>query len=308
MNTAESTGLKAIARPVQFNVHAWDTLKKYAMRIWSAYSAGVKWEDEVKVTCREFYQMLQDENGQLIIDPKLLSWVPNHRINSWLRDLKEKADLHFKLGEYAKALKYYEEMIMVKPNDYHALCRAAESATKLKEYQKSLRILNSAILKFPQFDRAFLVRAELFSFRDEDECALKDLNKALNLRPNNHKARLMRASILRNIGSFHLAIKDLDELIIRKTELPEVYLEKALILEELDDLASAYKHYRKALKLQPFHKDLLYRKAQISLKIGVNLNKAKEELLMARDLGHPMAEELFLQHFVKIDKLGLKTV
>jgi len=305
--TTQNNGFKAMPRPVQFNVHAWDTLKKYAMRIWSSYNAGVAWTDEVRITCKEFYDMLKDENGALILDPKLITWVPNQRINNWFRELKQEADLHFRLGHFGKAQRGYEQMIMIKSNDYNSLCRAAECAAKLKDYQRVMQILNSAILKYPLFDRAFVVRAELFAFRDEDECALKDLNKALNLRPSNHQARLQRAMVLRSLGSFHQAVKDLDILLKLNPEQVEVYLEKALILEELDDMSAAYQLYRKALRFEPFNKEILYRKAQLCVLLNQNLKKAKAELLLARDLGHPLAEELFLQHFVKIDQLGLKS-
>lgn len=306
MNTATNFGYRAVARPVQFNVHAWDTLKKHATRIWSAYHAGIAWKESISITCKEFYDMLKDENKQLIVDAKLLKWVPNHRINNWLRELKEKADLHFKLEEYEEAYSIYSEMLLIKPNDYQALCRKASSAIKLNKYKEALNVLNTAILKYPLFDRALLVRAELFTLRDEDECAIRDLNRALNLRSSNHEARLRRAGLYRNLGSFGQAIKDLDILLKINPEMTEAYVEKALIMEELDDLSTAYQLYRRALRFEPFNKEILYRKAQICVRLGQNLKKAKSELLLARDLGHPFAEELFLQHFVKINSLGLK--
>ncbi len=305
MNTLTQNNFKATPRPIQFNIHAWDTLKKYATRIWSSYSAGVEWKEEISITCKEFFEMLKDEHGNLIVDSKLLNWVPNHRINTWYRDLKSKANLNYKLGDYRAASALFEQMLLIKSSDYFALCMAASCAVKLREYQRAFQLLNSAILKFPLFDRAFLIRAELFSLRDEDECALKDLNRSLNLRPSNTEARLKRAMIFKSLGSLNLAIRDLDQLIEQESEAIAPLFEKAIIMEDLDDLASAYSLYKRALTIDPFQKEVLFRKAQICVKLKQNMKKAKEDLLLARDLGHAKAEELFLNQFVNIEKLGL---
>ncbi len=304
MNTSIAT---RTARPSQFNLNAWDTIKKQANQIWAWHLEGKSWKQSVKVTCREFYEMLLDQNGELIIDPKQLLWVPNQRINNWFRELKTETDRLVEMGMYREALPKLRVMICIKRNDYQTLCQLALSLKQTGDQISSLLYLNKAIQLYPGYERAYTLRAAILSARDEDDKALRDLNTAIAINDKQASSFISRSILHRNRGDLDRALTDIQRAIKLDGNNDKVYTQLGLLFEETGQVLMAYKAYRKALRINPFDSESLYRRALIRIALRISLKAAGDDLLLARSLGHPLAEEAYLENFTELERLGIKS-
>jgi len=297
---------RTTARPTQFNIHAWNTIKKYADRIWESHRNGESWKEPIRVGSKEFFQMLLDETGKPIVHWDLIQWIPNQRINNWFRELKLKADLDQRTGLYAKAARAYTLLHNMKPSDYVVLYELAYCNFKLRKTKSALANLDCAIEEFPAGERAYVLRAEIYSLLDRDLDALKDLNRTLFINPKNAKAFQMRSGIYLAQDDMRSAQRDLKKALELEPSNEEHYYRLGNLLEDLGDVSMAYKALNKALRLNPFHKDSLYKRALIRLQLKINLKAASEDLLLARSLGHPLAESTYLSRFVDLKQLGIR--
>ena len=59
-------------RPANINIHVWKVLRKVALEIKKVEEEGNSWKNGVLVSCKEFYNMLLDENGELILSNREL--------------------------------------------------------------------------------------------------------------------------------------------------------------------------------------------------------------------------------------------
>lgn len=297
---------RTVARPTQFNLNSWNAIKKYAARIWESHQSGSTWRETIRVGSKEFFELLLDRDGKLIVDWKLIQWIPNQRINNWFRELKLKADFDRKAGLFGKAAKTYRLLNSIKPTDYEVMYELAYCYLKMKRTSSAIEFLDKAVDEFPAYERAYLLRSEIYSLLDRDLEALKDLNRTLFINPKNANALRMRAMIYQAQDDLKSAQRDLKRALELDPSNEINYVQLGILLESMGDPSMAYKAYNKALRLNPFEKDALYKRANIRLQLKVNLKAASEDLLLARSLGHPLAEETYLNRFVDLKQLGIK--
>jgi tetratricopeptide (TPR) repeat protein len=113
--------------------------------------------------------------------------------------------------------------------------------------------LNGAALMDQRDQAATLVNRGVIRLkRRESAAALADFDRALIVRPSLGEAHVNRGAALILSGDFTGAIAAIDRGLELGAEDPhEAYFNRALAWEKLDNIANAYRDYRKAQSLAP---------------------------------------------------------
>lgn len=89
-------------------------------------------------------------------------------------------------------------------------------------------------------------------YRREPASALQDFNAAIAQQPQLGEAYINRGAAQIRLGAYRDAIASIDAGLALDPDDPhEAYFNRAIAYEKLDDVAAAYRDYRKALELKP---------------------------------------------------------
>ncbi|MBD80701.1 MAG: hypothetical protein CL840_17435 [Crocinitomicaceae bacterium] len=295
-----------VARPANINPNVWNVLRKVANEIWSKHDQGAAWNRTVLISCKEFYEMLLDENGQLILNKQeLVRFSQNGHIRSWANELLLDGINLLSNKEYELAIKKLELHVSMNPGSALAFAKLGEASMALGNYRKALEFLNEATTIDNRQSEYFVLRASAYSHLDRDEKAMNDLSFAILLNNRNARAYASRASLYIAGGHTKLAISDLKKAV--KLNPAEVEFKHLLVkaYQSAKRLPEAFKVLRSILKENPFDAEALFQCALVRLEFKVEEEIAEEELLFARSLGHPLAEKYLLDHFSPFNKLGM---
>lgn len=189
--------IDSFPRPNGFDLNAWRVYKKTAMMIWKSYLSGQSWEGTVKIPCREYFFMLHDKQGKLILGNGQVVWLDNE----WNQELVKRLELrgieHSNVGAWDYADAYFTRALRINPNCASCLNHRGWTRQQTGNFKAALEDYTSAIAINPADDSAYVNRAALWSLLDEDSKAMDDLNKAIALNPNNGEAYSQRGFILK---------------------------------------------------------------------------------------------------------------
>lgn len=59
--------IEGFQQPEGLNDYAWNRAKNTAIEVWNYYLNGLKYTRPLNFFCNEFYQMITDANGELIV-------------------------------------------------------------------------------------------------------------------------------------------------------------------------------------------------------------------------------------------------
>lgn len=287
-----------MAKPAGMNVQVWRVLRKVADQIKTEELSGNGWKQRVMISCKEFYQLLLDNKGELILSNKeLITFAQNGHINSWANEVLIEGINLLSHGEFESANSKFELYKSLLPASGDGFYFKAKVERKKLNYLTALNEVKEAIIREEKNARYFLLKAQILSDMDQDEKALKDLHFALLLEPMLHEALFLRALIYIANGEKNQAIQDLRKAISLKPNETRYSSELGRIFMGLRKLPEAYKYYRKVLSENPFDAEALFNCATIKIELQIEKKSAEEDLWMARSLGHPKAEELLINTF-----------
>lgn len=286
------------ARPAELNVHVWNVLRKVATEIRKSEGEGSPWKNKVMVSCKEFYNMLLDQNGQLILQNKeLIHFAQNAHIKKWANEVMLDGINLLANEAYDLALEKFELYSSMLPNDASGFFYLAKALHAKMQHRQALVNINSAIQLEPQCAKYYTMRASIWSSIDQDEKAKSDLDFAILLEPYLAQAYFARSIIYQTMGDSKLTIKDLKKAIELRPEEVNYYLALGNSFLQLAKNPEAYGAFRKVLTINPFNAEALYQCASIKIELDIEVKTAEDDLWMARSLGHPNAENLLLARF-----------
>lgn len=298
--------IDSFSRPRTYNINHWRELKGKAYHIWESHLQGREWRGRIQVPCKEFYLMLVDEEGRLIVkDENQIDWIHNKHTREWLKGVvgqgRELAAQH----NHQRAMLYYNLAIKVDPNYTDALFHQAISFQAQNKFREALTGYREALELEPENPQIFLHRASLYSNMDLDRRAMDDLNTVLRLEPTNAEAFARRGDLFRAEENFDSAIADLRQAIKLEPQNEGIYFYWARYYRDINDPVSAFKTFSKILRMNPFNPEALYGVAMMRIEIFDDRRAAEQDLMLARSLGHPHAENVLCNLFSDISQLGI---
>ncbi len=282
-----------LVRPVGMNPRVWDVLKKVAAELWKEHDKGAAVKRQVMISCKEFYEMLLDEKGSLILENKsLIRFANNGHIKTWSNELLMEAINLMQNGAIDAAVEKLELHLSLDKKSVGGRLKLAECQLKKGLNRASLSTLNEAVHIKPEAESIYIQRANLYSQLDQDGRALNDLNFALLLNPNSFGALKGRAYVRIANKNIELAIQDIDKMEGLVPNHIETLMLKGTVLFEEKKWPKAYKTFKKVLSMEPHNAEAIVKLAQIKIEFKIEEKTAIEDLQFARALGHPKANTL----------------
>jgi len=200
-----------------------------------------------------------------------------------------RANTHFEMGNYEKALPDYNKTINLNPNYAEAFYNRANTHFKMGNYEKALADYNKAINLNSEFAEAYNNRASTHSKMGNYEKALPDYDKAINLNPEFAEAYNNRANTHFEMDNYEKALADYGKAINLNPNYVGAYNNRANTHFKMGNLKQALADYGKAINLNPNYAGAYNNRANTHFKMG-NLKQALADYGKAINLNPNYAE------------------
>jgi tetratricopeptide (TPR) repeat protein len=160
-------------------------------------------------------------------------------------------DIAFDKSDYTEAIKYYRNVIKVKPSMAEAHCNLAYALRKIKKLDAAARHFERA-LEF-QPDNATIHNDLGITLQELGKTgkALHSVGKALQLQPDFFEAQINYGLILREQGKHREAFNTLLAALSVNPRSVSAHCNIAAVLREMGECKSAVEYYQKAIQLDP---------------------------------------------------------
>ena len=182
-------------------------------------------------------------------------------------NLRSKASIANRSGEYQKAINFANQLLKFEPNDASGYFSRGRANYGLDQYQKSINNYDRVIELDSESVPAYYNRGLSKSALGEHEAAIKDFDRAANLDPQDSSIYVIRGKSKATLNEHEAAIKDFDRAIDLDPEFATAYFNRARSRSALDEHETAIEDYDQAIKLDPKF-DLAYK------------NRAEEKILI----------------------------
>jgi len=129
--------------------------------------------------------------------------------------LRNRARLHFSLGQPERALEDYATLLRHEPSNSEAHLDRGIIYQRLGRHREALADYDLAIAWSPPYDEAYFNRAQMLSALGRKDEALEDYRYVLELEPDHLGAHVHRAGLLFERGELTAARQDVDRALAR---------------------------------------------------------------------------------------------
>ena len=164
---------------------------------------------------------------------------------------QNRALINQQLGNPKAALRDYEHLIALDPEDTQAYFRRANIYHKLGDYNLAVADYTSAIAQDPKFSEAYTRRADAYKQLGQNRLAADDYGRGTKLNPKARNAFKERAKLLTLLGDYDLAITDLSRALELDLQDAETLTNRGSLYADLGQFDLAQKDFTEAIRLNP---------------------------------------------------------
>lgn len=157
----------------------------------------------------------------------------------------------WQLGEHDQAIKLWNDVAKVSPNDPRILLALAQAHEYRENWDESLGYYNKALKQKPNHAPALMGRARIHHLHERHAQAETDLHAVIKQNPTDFEAQFMLAQIYKDTDRQAEAIHIYDQLVTRPLPSPRYLRPMADMFLELGRSEEAIDLYRKNLKHNP---------------------------------------------------------
>ena len=172
-----------------------------------------------------------------------------------LQTLAYKAEVLFRMGNYADALPVFEQLVAAEPDNVGLHLLLARTFGELGRYDEMREALNQLPECARQQFAALYYAAEADFRRGHALEAIAEITQALAQQPDSAAAALLRAQILLSMGQFAEALADTSPLMQTAEPEEDVLLAHAKAQAGHGDTAEAVQTLEQLRTLNPFHQE-----------------------------------------------------
>ena len=180
--------------------------------------------------------------------------VQNHQHSDALVGV---AKMHYKMGDYNKALQKANHLIETDPKQIDHYLLRGNIYLRQKETYKALKDFNAAVKINTRYYLALNDRAMAYLELEKYSEALKDLNTSILLEPSNASAYYNRGQVKIKQKEARKAIYDYNQALHLNPDLLEAYLMRGLAYLKLKNNMQAFQDYNEVIEREP-QNDLAY--------------------------------------------------
>ncbi len=177
---------------------------------------------------------------------KVLSIQPENSLA-----LSNKGFILIMTGEYEKALDLYNGLIQLNPLNARLWSKKGAILTKMNRSEEASRAVDRALEIAPKNAETLFTKGYIYSKIGRDEEALKYFDKVLGLAPFDQKALAKRAFVLSKLGRHAEAFESIGEALDISRYNPRTWYYKGVIHYNLEEYDEALFAFNKSAELNP---------------------------------------------------------
>ncbi|MHA1705456.1 MAG: tetratricopeptide repeat protein [Promethearchaeota archaeon] len=173
-------------------------------------------------------------------------------------------------GEHDNALKSFNKVLNLDPNNINALFYTGYILFTLEKYDEALAYFNKVLEIDPSFKEAWYNKGRLLRKFNDIEGAIKCHNKALEIDPEFKYSWNAKGIALYLKKDFEGALECYERALKQDPNFSEALYNIGLVLHEQGNLEGALQYYDKAIKINPHFKYSWNRKGQVLFSLERN--------------------------------------
>lgn len=189
-------------------------------------------------TAEQLFTFLNTNYPQIIEDIKTVA-----------TNLENGADYNQNIDLYKKALKLFNNILKIDPNNSDAYMRIGIVYGKMGDLNLAIYNLTIAINLNPQNAQAYTDRGYAYNLTNNNYKAMSDYNTAIKIDSTNYTAFFNRALLHEKNGDLNKSLIDLNKCIILKNDYGTAYYRRGIILQKTGKTNEACKDWQTALQL-----------------------------------------------------------
>ncbi len=169
-------------------------------------------------------------------------------LGSEVEEKIQKAEEAFNLGDTAKALEIYKEILAIFPDHLGALKRAALFLSWEGKFDESINYYEKAMELDPQDHQNSIKLAEVYSWNKNFDSSIKLYADLLDQDPGNTELQLKLAKVLSWAKRYRESITEYEKILWKKPEHREAKLGLAQVLSWKGDFERSIEQYRELVE------------------------------------------------------------
>lgn len=167
------------------------------------------------------------------------------------KELFDNGVLHFKQGQYGKAVDEFSKLIELAPDNADAYKNRGVSYMKQEKYDLAIADFETAKELFPELKGLYSNLGVAWYYKKEYEKAIKNYDIEIEMAPENHVAYFNRALCLSELGRNKEALDDLSKTLDLKPDFYWAICYKADLLALTGKDNEAIETYENAIEQDP---------------------------------------------------------
>ena len=204
-------------------------------------------------------------------------YIKSEKIISEVSRLKPQAEVFqlyalilFKLKKFDLALRSWDDVIKLKPNNAEAYNNKGNILFLLEKYEASIESFKEAIKIKPDYADAYNnLGNPLWKQKKIDE-SLLSYKKAIEINPNHPEAHNNLGMGLHKLKKYETAFQSYENAIRIKPDYAEAHYNKGNLLFELEKIDKSLESYDTAINLNPNYAEAYFNKGIVLLAANVN--------------------------------------
>ncbi len=195
-----------------------------------------------------------------------------------------------KLGEYARAIPYFDRAIEINPEYADAYKDRGAAYGKLRNYNQAISDFDSSVKINPAYAIAYYDRGVVYDILGNNSQAISDFDRAIEINPEYSDAYYNRGFAHDRLGEHTQAISDFDRAIEINPEYADAYNSRGLTYGQLGDHRQAISDFDRAIEINPEYSMAYYNRAVVYGMLGDHSHEI-EDLQKAAGLASQNAKK-----------------
>lgn len=183
---------------------------------------------------------------------------------------------YFYAAKFQDAIKYFDDFVASKPNDYKGFNFRGLCYLSLKNYPKAIEDFSTVVNLAKTIDEGYINRANAFFYKGDPSSSLNDFAEAIRVNPKSIEPYLGRGRVYIALNKVSNALTDFNMAASLEPLNARVYVNLAWGYLLTNDTVKAFENVKNALYYDSnlvftnFRRDLLYLKVE-NYKIVMNI-------------------------------------
>jgi tetratricopeptide (TPR) repeat protein len=199
---------------------------------------------------------LQNEKNRIISDDMIdkvilkleaLKKAPQRDIISLFRI----AEAYLEVKDYKNALRYFNKVLEVEPQNSDGIWGRAMVAYYLEDFKLSLDDLTHYLTICPEDSVAYSNRGLIYDNLGETDFALHDYNHAIKIDPEDANVYVNRGNLYSDLEKLDFALYDYNHAIEINPQLAQAYINRGNLYDNLGEIDFALHDYNCAIEIDP---------------------------------------------------------